>query len=582
VRSHGSTYAFVVCCVCGALALLAPSSAQSQQTPPPRPPGAGDQLRDIQDKPQAPAPAPPAPIEVVPEAKRAIRPVPGVKVDVKAFRITGLTEAREEPLQAAVQKFVGADKTFDELQAAAEAVSEELQRDGYFVALAYLPEQKIDDGVVEIAVLEGRLASVKLEVDKGVAVSRGIIEGLLSSLTPGMVMHRDKVERALFLVSDLRAVNVRSIVEPGPSSGTSNLIVEVTPGRRFDGFVEFDNHGSRFSGEYRLGGGLNINSPTGRGDLLSFRGLFALPDPSKKLDFGRVSYLTPVGSYGTKLGAAYSALYYHLGTAEFDPLNERGRAEVYSVFGLHPITRTRNLNLFGQAGFDLRDFHDVIGVVPEVVVDKRTKVGTLGLVGDSRDPFLGGGINNFSVAFTNGDLDLRSPLFRAADQTTGRNAQGNYSRFNGSLARLNAVVGSTVVYASYSFQLASKNLDVSEKLSVGGPYGVRAYAPGEAASDDAHLVTVELRHGLAIPKDIPGYVIASAFYDFGRGKQSHNPLPFETNNRRTLQGIGVGVTWGRQDDFLVRATLAWRLSGEPLSDRADRLPRLFFQLTKNL
>jgi hemolysin activation/secretion protein len=561
---------------------MAPSVSQSQQAPPQRPPGAGDALRDIQDKPQAPAPTPPTRIDVVPEAKRAIRPIPGLKIDVKAFRITGLTEAKEERLQAVVQKFIGPDRTFDDLQAAAEAVSEELQREGFFVALAYLPEQKIDDGVVEIAVLEGRLASIKLEMDKGVAVSRHIIEGLLSSLAPGTVMHRDRVERALFLVSDLRAVNVRSIVEPGPSPGTSDLTVQITPGRRVDGFIEFDNHGSRFAGQYRLGGGLNINSPAGRGDLLSLRGLFAIPEGSKELNFGRISYLTPVGAYGTKLGAAYSALYYHLGTDEFEALNERGRAEVVSLFGLHPITRTRNFNLFGQAGVDLRDFHDVIGVVPEVVVDKRTRVGMLGLVGDSRDALLGGGINNFSLAYTAGDLDIRSPAFAAADQSTGRNAQGHYSRINGSLSRLNAVVGSTVLYVSYSFQLASKNLDVSEKLSLGGPYAVRAYAPGEAASDDAHLGTVELRHGLAVPKTVPGYVILSAFYDIARGKQSHDPLPFEANNTRTLQGIGLGVTWGRQDDFLVRGMIAWRLSGAPVSDRADRQPRLFFQLTKNL
>jgi hemolysin activation/secretion protein len=519
---------------------------------------------------------------VVPEPKRAIRPVPGVKVNVKAFRITGLTVASEQRLQAVVQKFVGPDKTFDDLQAAAEAVSEELQREGYFVALAYLPEQKIEDGVVEIAALEGRLAGIKLEIDEGVAVSRHIIAGLLSSLAPGTVMHRDTVERALFLVSDLRAVNVRSVVEPGPTAGTSNLVVHITPGRRADGFVEFDNFGSRFAGEYRLGGGLNVNSPARRGDLLSFRGLFAVPGGSKDLDFGRISYLTPIGPYGTKVGAAYSNLSYHLGTPLFQALNERGRAEVYSVFGLHPIRRTRNFNLFGQAGFDVRDFHDVIDVVPQVVIDKKTKVATLGLVGDSRDSFLGGGINNFSFAYTPGDLDLRSPVFRAADQSSGRNTEGHYSRFNGSFARLNAVAGSTVLYVSYSFQLASKNLDVSEKLSLGGPYAVRAYAPGEAASDDAHLASVELRHGLTIPKTIPGNVIVSAFYDVAHGKQSHDPLPVEVNNTRTLQGIGFGVTWGRQDDFLVRAGIAWRLSGRPVSDPSDRRPRVFFQLTKQL
>src|SRR6185369_10231273 len=129
----------------------------------------------------------------------------------------------------------------DDLQAAAEAVSEYLQREGYFVAQAYLPEQDLSQGVVEIAVLEGRLANVTLDIADGVKVSRHIIEGLLSRIERNAVMHRDQVERVLFLISDLRALNVRSIVEPGPEPGTSNLIVRVEPGRRLDGIIEFDN-----------------------------------------------------------------------------------------------------------------------------------------------------------------------------------------------------------------------------------------------------------------------------------------------------------------------------------------------------
>lgn len=40
-------------------------------------------------------------------------------------------------------------------------------------------------------------------------------------------------------------------------------------------------------------------------------------------------------------------------------------------------------------------------------------------------------------------------------------------------------------------------------------------------------------------------------------------MPLEAPaNVRILRGAGVGLTWAKQDDFLLRATLAWRLSGE--------------------
>lgn len=182
------------------------------------------------------------------------------------------------------------------MQGAANAVSQYLRDKGYFVAQAFLPEQKVQDGIIEIAVLEGRLADVRIGMDERAPVSRPIVARLLSSLAPGAVLHSDTVERALFLVSDLRGITVRSLIEPGTAPGTANLVLKVEPARRVDGTIEFDHYGSRFTGEHRLGASINFNSPLRRGDLLSFRGLLGVPGGGEDTDFGRISYLTPVGS----------------------------------------------------------------------------------------------------------------------------------------------------------------------------------------------------------------------------------------------------------------------------------------------
>jgi hemolysin activation/secretion protein len=548
-----------------------------------QPPTSGDALREIQERPKTPLPSN-APSLEVQDKRRAVKPVQGLNTDVKAFRFTGLTVVREDELRAQVQSFIGPGKTFDDLQSTVDVVSEYLQRRGYIVAQAYLPEQKIENGIVEIAVLEGRLGQVHVDMEPDVPVSRSMIEGLLSPLTPGTILHRDVVERSLFLVSDLRGLNVRSIVEPGSTPGTSDLILKITTGRRVDGTVEFDNNTSRFTGDYRLGGSVNFNSPFHRGDLLSFRGLLGIPGGGADLDFGRVSYLTPIGNYGTKIGVAYLRLNYHLGTSLFDRLDQSGRSEVASIFGLHPIVRTRNFNLFGQASFDAREFVDTRGAVG-LKSERKTKVGGLSVVGDSRDAYLGGGINNFSVAYTAGDLEIRTPADLAADQATGtgRRTEGGYQRINFSASRLNAIVASTVAFVSYSYQYASKNLDASEKIGLGGPNAVRAYAVGEATSDEAHLVNAEVRTTLPQPSFMPGNLVGLAFFDWARGRLNKDPLALEAaNNIRVLRGVGFGLTWSKQDDFLVRGTLAWRLSGAPLSDPQEKKPRVFFQLQKNL
>jgi hemolysin activation/secretion protein len=313
------------------------------------------------------------------------------------------------------------------------------------------------------------------------------------------------------------------------------------------------------------------------------RGLLGVPGGGADLDYGRVSYLSPIGIYGTKAGASYLRVNYHLGTSLFDPLDQSGTSKVASVFALHPFVRTRNLNVFGQASFDAREFEDNRQAVG-LKSNRKSKVGALGLVGDNRDVLLGGGINNFSVTYTHGDLDLETPADLAADQSAaGRHTAGGYGRFNGSITRLNALWKDAALYASYAFQLASKNLYSSEKIGLGGPYAVRAYALGDSASDQAQLVTVEIRQGLPPIEFVPGNGVVSVFYDYAYGKINKDPLPLDLpNNRRTLSGIGIGVSWARQDDFLVRVLIAWRLTGPSLSDPADRYPRLFFQLQKYL
>jgi hemolysin activation/secretion protein len=549
-----------------------------------QPPTAGDVLRDLGDKAK-PVPAPKAKpeIEVAPETRRAVKPLPAFKIDVKGFQFSGLSVVSESELQPLVQKYLGPDRTFEDLQGAANAVSQYLRDKGYFVAQAFLPEQKVQEGIIEIAVLEGRLAEVRIDMDERAPVSRSQVARLLATLTPGTVLHNDTVERALFLASDLRGITVRSLIEPGAAAGTANLVVKVEAARRIDGTIEFDNHGSRFTGEHRFGASMNINSPFGRGDLLSLRGLLGVPGGGEDTDFGRVSYIAPVGSYGTRIGAAYLKLRYHLGTGAFSALDQSGTSTVASVFAIHPVIRIRGVNLVAQGNFDVREFHDDRAAAG-TESDRKIKAGSVAMQGDWRDALLGGGSNNFSLGVTRGDLDIQTPADRAADQGGGgRHTHGGYSKLNGAITRTNALTDAASVYVSYAFQMASKNLDGSEKVSLGGPSAVRAYAQGEGTADEAQLFTAEVRYGLPRIDFIPGNFVASLFFDYAHGKLNEDPLPADAGrNERTLRGLGIGLTFGSADNFFLRGTLAWRLSGPPTSDPVDRKPRLFFQAVKFL
>lgn len=558
-----------------ALGALHVTHASAQQIPP----NAGSLLREFREPPPIPT-RPSAEIDAVPEPRPIIREAPGLSLEVKAFRITGLTVVTERELLPLLEEYVGPERSFEDLDDAAWAVTDHLRSAGYFLAQAYLPAQKVEDGVVEIAVLEGRIGQVRVESEDDIPVSRRIIDGILSALAPGTVIRDDTIERSIFLVGDLRGLEIRTVLEPGEEPGTADLVVFVEPGRRFQGNLIGTNEGSRYTGEYRVGATLEWNSPLRRGGVFSARVQQSIEG---RLTFGRFSYLTPLGPFGTKVGGAYSSLDYELGEAEFEDLNANGSAEVISGFALHPFVRARNLNFFGTFGIDHRRLLDDFRAL-DFENRRVLDVSVFALVGDSRDPWLGGGINTFSLSFTAGRVDIRSGLQKLFDASdSGLGTDGRYNKWNMEFSRLQNLGNNFFGFLSLGGQIASKNLDSSEKMSLGGTNAVRAYAEGEAASDTAFKLTAELRKTLPIPGwlELPGHAVGMAFFDYAKGDINEIPPPGFPDNSRSLAGVGIGLRWGLPDSFLMNLTASWRLTDRPTSDTRDRTPRIFFSFTKD-
>ena len=70
---------------------------------------------------------------------KAVADVEGMRIEVKAFRVVGLTTISEAELTEALAPFLGADKRFQDLLDAAAAVKRELAGRGYFLADVIIP-----------------------------------------------------------------------------------------------------------------------------------------------------------------------------------------------------------------------------------------------------------------------------------------------------------------------------------------------------------------------------------------------------------------------------------------------------------
>ncbi len=543
-----------------------------------KPPDAGQILQQqTKEPPREPA----RPADVLPRVdapRPALSATPGLKVNVTRFRISGNTVYSEEELLESIKEFVGKEQDIDGLNDAATRVRAYYRARGYFLAQAYLPRQQIRDGVVEIAVIEGRIGKVTLNMKPDVRVSEDLLKSILEAhLQEGSLITETGLEKPLLLINDLPNAIVTSEIRPSATIGAADMQVNVEQVPDLvNGFVDFDNAGSRFTGEYRLGISFNVNSPMRLGDQLTVRA-FATEE---RFLLRRIAYVVPVGSYGTRVGFSYLDFDYRVGK-DFSALESHGYGVTASVFGFHPMVRTRRANVILQAAYEDKKLFDRIDST-STQEDRYVIAYKLGLVGDLRDALFGGGLNSFGATWTEGDVVLSQPGLLAADQgPTGLKTAGKFAKLNYEYRRLQRVTENSNLLLAVAGQRGSKNLTSAEKFSLGGPTGVRAYPVGEAIGDSGIVINAEYRYIVPDLKLQGGDVTVSGFYDIGHVRVNKDPLATETKNERNLAGYGLGLSLGKDGDYLLRAFAAWRAENEaPLADGAKRIPRIWFQAIK--
>lgn len=545
------------------LALLAGAAVHAA----PPVPDAGQITRELQKQPELIVPKTSNPLRVEGDAPTPTPASSEARFAVTSIRVSGNTVFSTAELQALVADLSGAPHSLAELDAGAARITAYYRERGYVVARAYLPAQEIKDGAVVINVLEGVLDQQRLTNKSRLSDER--TQRYLSDIKQGDLLQAQRVDRALLLLGDTPGVGgARAALQPGASVGTSDLLVELDPAQAYAANLEADNYGNRFTGEYRLGAALALNSPFNLGDLLSLRLLTSGAD----LSYARLAYQVPVGVSGLKLGAAYADTRYQLGE-EFASLQAHGTATSSSLYATYPFVRSQTSNLSGTLTWEHKKLVDQTDT-PTSSVDKQVRLLTLGLIGSRQDSLGRGGLTAFDVSLASGNLSMDAASLELDAAPTSAQSNGSFTKLAYTLNRLQGLSAKDTLSLALSGQRANKNLSSSEKFSLGGANGVRAYPQGEGSGDQGWLATVELRHRLS--EQLQGVL----FYDAGSVDLNRNPFAAGDNNR-FISGAGLGLN-GQIGRLQFKTSVAWRTSGgEPLSEpaSANRNPRWWAQVS---
>lgn len=425
------------------------------------------------------------------------------KVKVTQFKFSGNTVIRAKDLDKVVAPSIGKTLTLRELSEVAGLVSEYYATLGFILAQAYLPPQEIRGGVVEVAILEGKVG--KIGVTGNTRYKSSTILRAMEPVRKRGIIHEATLETALNEMNDYPGLKVRAALKPGETRGLTDLELTAKERIPYTLLTDINNYGSRLTGPWLYGTEIGLGNLAGLGDNLTLRGTKS----DDNLFLTNIGYTIPVTSFGTKLQFGWVHSENVIG-AEFAALRPVGRADIVSGDILQTITRTGALSLTGVVGFDGKTIRNIIGCC--LVSKDELRIFRLGLRGDYRDPFLGrtyfGATWHRGVDFWGGSTqDAPGTSFSITEGGITRGAgPGNWSKWTADLARfqslgfpfiqglpvLPAVLNDSYMILRATGQIAADRLLSPERFAIGGFYTVRGYPVAERIGDNGYAATAEM------------------------------------------------------------------------------------------
>lgn len=481
---------------------------------------------------------------------------------VGKVEIEGNQKIDTKVLHELVKHLENKNNVLADLQMGVASITQYYKKQGYFLAKAYLPKQKLVRGILVIKVLEGQLDNIILNNQSH--IKNSVIGRYTNRIPKQQALEQQRSNQILLHLSDLSGIGpIQANLQAGKQIGQTDLILDIAGQKQFQGRVGFDNAGSTYTGKYRLSGYVEGNSMMGYGEKISAQ----LLGSNQDLISGNLNAQFPIMGNGLWIGGGYSLTQYELGE-QFKLLDAKGNSENYNLNFTYPLIRSQKTNLNLKLQLEKRRLFDEI-VVTDTQTSKHTQASRIALnfsrtdewgIGDAK-----GGINQLELLTTLGSLNIKSPTALNIDSLSAK-TQGSFNKHEIKFARQQRLTQYSWLTGEFYGQLASKNLDSSEKFSFNQ---MRAYPSAEGLGDQGWGASINFYYQLK------PFLNMYLFQDVGQIQQNKNQYLTEKNTR-FLGGTGVGFGGGYQN-FDYNATLGWRDTSAARSDK-DKNPRLLFQV----
>jgi hemolysin activation/secretion protein len=412
------------------------------------------------------------------------RAVDQVTFTLKDLRITGAKTLPEESFRPLYAKLLGQPVKLSNVLDVADAIEKAYRDHGYILVRAYVPPQRVRDGVFTINIVEGKIAHVT--VQGGSPATQDQVKQYIQPSLDRAPLPLTTMERSLLLSNDLPGVQASGVLKPSEGiPGASDIVVTVDQ-PRFSGGLGADNRGSRYSGLWTLNADAQINSIFDGADQLSGV-LTTSPDATEQIA-GQARYRRAIGGDGV-IGTVAGTITHGQPGSTLTAFGVVTDSWAVGPRLTWPIIRTRAQSLqldggvtFQQANIDVlssRIAHDVWRVAD---------INATYLYSN----WLGG-----SWLATAGIAQGIPGLGASPNLSANLSRKGGYldfTKFTGLLRYVGVLPKSFSVVLSAQGQFSSAPLINGELISFGGVGIGRGYDPGAITGDHGVGGSGELRY----------------------------------------------------------------------------------------
>jgi hemolysin activation/secretion protein len=468
-----------------------------------------------------------------------------IKVTVKQFEIIGSTIFKPEDFTPITAAYIGRELSFSELLEVRSAITKLYTDKGYITTGAVLTPQVMQDGVVQIQVVEGEIEEIAIKGNR--RLKDQFIRDRIQLGTQKPVNVQVLLGNLQTLRLDPRVKNLSADLQSGIRPGSNRLQVEIAEADTFGITTSLDNGRSPSVGSFRRKVEFREANLLGWGDTLSLG--YSNTRGSNAIEVG---YALPINAKNGTISFNYSGSRNKVIENPFSVLDILSKSRYYELSFRQPLIQKPTQEFTLGFNFARQESQTELGIdnigpfplSPGADAQGRTKVSALRFFQEYTQR------SNQHVFALRSQFSLGLPWMNATRNDNGPDSQ--FASWRGQAQWVNQLAPETLFLIKGDLQFASELLLPLEQFGLGGSSTVRGYRQDTLLSDGGLLLSAEMRWPIVRSRRLGAVVQVAPFFDFGTSWNAKGGA-----DSKSLFGTGLGLIWKQGDRFSAR--LDWGL-----------------------